>query len=180
MISYVPNQPLLEVLQIVEQSLHAELLPLPVRTFWIPMCAGHDMAPDLRDVARIHDLTPPEVLTRYTAQAYRIDAIGFSPGFPYLAGLPAKLATPRLSTPRSHVPAGSVAIGGTQTGIYPISSPGGWNIIGRTPLRLFQPSRTPPIPYHPGDLLHFVLISADEFDTMIQQPHITPVWEVNA
>jgi inhibitor of KinA len=93
--------------------------------------------------------------------------LGLSPGFPYLGELPKPLVTPRLSTPRVKVPAGSVAIGGSQTGIYPVSSPGGWRIIGRTPTRLFQPDREPPTLLEMGDAVRFRLITREEFDKMV-------------
>ena len=89
--------------------------------------------------------------------------IGFAPGFPYLSGLDPALALPRLATPRTRVPAGSVAIGGAQTGIYPRESPGGWRLLGRTPLRLFDPQRDPPSLLAPGDRVRFVAIDADRF-----------------
>ena len=93
-----------------------------------------------------------------------MNCVGFSPGFPYLSGLPAELATPRRDSPRKEIPAGSVAIGGTQTGIYPRKSPGGWNIIGRTPLSLFDVLRKPPALFHAGDWVRFRRISREEFD----------------
>ncbi len=92
--------------------------------------------------------------------------IGFTPGFPFLGGLSEKLHTPRLETPRTHVPAGSVGIANNQTGIYPVASPGGWRLIGQTPIRLFQPSRKNPFLYNMGDRIRFVPISAETFDQM--------------
>jgi inhibitor of KinA len=91
--------------------------------------------------------------------------VGFTPGFPYLSGLPAELATPRRASPRKEIPAGSVAIGGTQTGVYPRKSPGGWNVIGRTPLRLFDVRREPPAMLRAGDRVRFREISREEFDS---------------
>jgi inhibitor of KinA len=93
-----------------------------------------------------------------------VSCIGFVPGFPFLAGLPRKLATPRRATPRKEIPAGSVGIGGAQTGIYPLRSPGGWNLIGRTPVRLFDPEKSPPASLRAGDRVRFRAITREEFE----------------
>ncbi len=97
------------------------------------------------------------------AADYRVNCIGFTPGFPFLTGLPKTLATPRRATPRKEIPAGSVGIGGAQTGIYPLRSPGGWNLIGRTPFRLFDPARNPPVLLSAGDRVRFRAITREEF-----------------
>ncbi len=170
MISYGPEETPSDVLSLVAQTLLSPPSPRPARTFLVPFCIDGAMAPDLPRVALAHDLAPSEVIALFTSQAYRIDAIGFSPGFPYLSGLPAPLATPRLSSPRPRVPAGSVAIGGAQAGVYPLSTPGGWNIIGQTPVKLFDPARTVPIVYRPGDFLQFVVVSPEEFESLTNQP----------
>ena len=128
----------------------------------IPVCYEPDYGIDLEAVAEHCRLLPKEVVKQHASARYEVRCVGFTPGFPYLAGLPAQLAMPRRSTPRTAVPAGSVAIGGTQTGIYPLSSPGGWNIIGRTPLRLFDPEREPAALLQPGDRVRFRVISATE------------------
>jgi KipI family sensor histidine kinase inhibitor len=107
-------------------------------------------------VARSHHLTPAEVIRRHTAPVYRVGMMGFTPGFAYLLGLDHGLETPRLTNPRTHVPAGSVGIAGGQTGIYPLDSPGGWQLIGRTDLVLFDPSREAPFLLSPGDEVRFV------------------------
>lgn len=130
----------------------------------IPVCYDNEFAPDLADVARQAGLPEEEVVDRHAAASYRVTCVGFNPGFPYLSGLPAELATPRRTSPRKEVPPGAVAIGGTQTGIYPRRSPGGWNIIGRTPLLLFDVQRQPPAFFHAGDRVRFRRISRDEFD----------------
>ena len=104
-----------------------------------------EFAPDLDHVAQTAELSPSEVICLHSAAEYRVACIGFVPGFPFLAGLPKKLATPRRGVPRKEIPPGSVGIGGAQTGIYPLRSPGGWNLIGRTPLRLFDPEKNPPV-----------------------------------
>lgn len=126
------------------------------RTVDIPVCYGGECGPDLDDVARHSGLDPAEVVARHSAATYLVYFLGFSPGFPYLGGLPPELATPRLSAPRKSVPAGSVAIGGSQTGVYPMESPGGWRIIGRTELRLFDPNVDPPALLRTGDSVRFV------------------------
>ena len=130
----------------------------------IPVCYAADLALDLEEVARHAQLTVDEVIRRHSATEYRVQCVGFTPGFPFLSGLPAELSTPRRASPRSKVPAGSVAIGGAQTGIYPLQSPGGWNIIGRTPLALFDVRRDPPVLLQAGDRVRFHPISREEFD----------------
>ena len=130
----------------------------------IPVCYDAEFAPDLEEVARRAGLGAQEVVDLYNATEYRVHCIGFTPGFPFLGGLPSKLATPRRSTPRKEIPAGSVAIGGAQAGIYPVKSPGGWNLIGRTPLRLFDPQKKPPALLRAGDRVRFRAISREEFE----------------
>lgn len=135
----------------------------PSRSIEVPVCYDSDFALDLAEVAQHCGLSPNEVVTRHAAARYVVRCVGFTPGFPYLSGLPAALATARRATPRIAVPAGSVAIAGAQAGIYPLSSPGGWNIIGRTPLRLFDVAREPAALFAPGDQLRFVAIAREEF-----------------
>ena len=129
----------------------------------IPVCFDEIMAPDLTDVAVRHQLEKEEVIRRFCDAEYSVRMIGFSPGFPYLSGLPTELATPRRSSPRLQVPRGSVAIGGAQAGIYSQETPGGWNIIGRTPLSLFRADQARPCLLTAGDLVRFVSLSAEEF-----------------
>jgi inhibitor of KinA len=112
-------------------------------------------------VAALTGQTPEDVIRIHAAAEYLVYFLGFSPGFPYLGGLPESIAAPRLPTPRARVPAGSVAIGGRQTGIYPLASPGGWRIIGRTPLRLFDPDRNPPALLKMGDRVKFRPVAAE-------------------
>lgn len=130
----------------------------------IPVIYGGEYGPDLDFVARHTGLTPQEVVRRHAAGVYPVYFLGFLPGFPYLGGLDPALATPRLESPRTRVPAGSVGIAGTQTGIYPSESPGGWQLIGRTPLALFDPSAEQPALLAPGDEVVFVPLSAAEAD----------------
>jgi KipI family sensor histidine kinase inhibitor len=122
----------------------------------IPVCYGGEFGPDLEDVARHTGLTPERVVELHAAADYLVYFVGFATCFPYLGGLPPELATPRLPAPRKNVPAGSVAIGGSQAGIYPLASPGGWRIVGRTPLALFDPQSSPPPLLRMGDRVRFV------------------------
>ena len=137
------------------------------RVVTIPVCYGGDYGPDLEFVARHAGLTEGQVIRRHTAPKYRIYMVGFLPGFPYLGGLDPALFTPRLENPRTVIPAGSVGIGGEQTGIYPMDSPGGWQLIGRTPLTLFAPDR-PPL-YKAGDRIRFVPITPAQFQALAQK-----------
>ncbi len=137
--------------------------PRPDRTIEIPVCYGGEFGPDLADVAAIHGLTPERVIELHTGTSYTVAFLGFAPGFAYLAGLPAELHTPRLSAPRARLPAGSVGIGGGQTGVYPRPSSGGWRIIGRTPLVLFDPIRAEASLLRIGDAVRFKPMSASEF-----------------
>jgi KipI family sensor histidine kinase inhibitor len=143
---------------LVKQELEAAQTEeaLPDRLIEIPVVYGGDSGPDLADVARHTGLAPERVVERFSTAEYVVYFVGFSTCFPYLGGLPPELATPRLSAPRKQVPVGSVAIGGPQAGIYPLSSPGGWRLIGRTSLRLFDPAGAPPPLLRMGDRVKFV------------------------
>jgi len=138
----------------------------PARLVEIPVCYGGDLGPDLGDVAARHELSADEVIALHTAAEYRVHMIGFMPGFAYLGGLPEAIVTPRRDTPRTAVPAGSVGIGGAQTGIYPLVSPGGWHLIGRTPLRMFDVSRKPAALLATGDRVRFRRVGEDEFHAL--------------
>ncbi|TYL41208.1 5-oxoprolinase subunit PxpB [Dickeya sp. ws52] len=122
----------------------------------IPVIYGGEQGPDLNVVAEHCGMTPQQVVERHAAGRYTVYFLGFQPGFPYLGGLDEALSTPRRAEPRVRVPAGSVAIGGNQTGIYPLSTPGGWQLIGWTSLALFQPTQIPPVLLRPGDQVRFV------------------------
>lgn len=124
----------------------------------IPVQYGGDCGPDLASVATAAGMAVDEVIALHCAGDYRVAMLGFAPGFPYLIGLDPRLATPRLASPRAHVPAGSVGIGGAQTGIYPRSGPGGWLLIGRTDLGLFDAARDAPAALAPGDRVRFVAV----------------------
>ena len=137
-------------------------IPAP-RELLIPVCYGGDYGPDLAEVAALCGLDAKVVTTLHAAADYRVALLGFAPGFPYLLGLDPQLAVPRRSNPRQRVPAGSVAIGGNQTGIYPDELPGGWQLIGRTPLRLFDIASGNPSRLAPGDHVRFHAIDEDRF-----------------
>lgn len=140
--------------------------PIASRLVEIPVCYGEECAPDLADVARLHGLTTTEVAATHAAAEYTVRFIGFAPGFGYLAGLPSALHTPRLATPRVRVPAGSVGLAGDQSGVYPSATPGGWRLIGRTPLTMFDARRDPPARLALGDRVRFVPISHAEFSNL--------------
>ncbi|HEX5353991.1 MAG TPA: 5-oxoprolinase subunit PxpB [Rhodanobacteraceae bacterium] len=135
----------------------------------IPVCYGGEYGPDLDAIAAHARLAPDDIVARHGASDYTVAMLGFAPGFPYLLGLDPVLHMPRRANPRTRVPAGSVAIGGAQTGIYPRELPGGWHLIGRTPLALFTPRREPPCVLAPGDRVCFRAIDADEF-TRLSKP----------
>ena len=141
----------------------------PPRTVEIPVCYGGEFGPDIDTVAETNRLTVAEVIKLHSQTEYPIYMVGFTPGFPFLGGLSEKLHTPRLETPRTLVPEGSVGIANNQTGIYPIASPGGWQLIGRTPLKLFAPWRENPFLYQAGDRLKFVSISTEKFAQIAEQ-----------
>ncbi|WP_100405444.1 5-oxoprolinase subunit PxpB [Bacillus solitudinis] len=147
-----------EKLQKIMKKVEGEELP-PPRIVEVPTCYGDDLGPDLETVAHHNGLKPDEVIALHSEGEYIVYMLGFSPGFPYLGGLHPRLATPRLASPRAVTPAGSVGIAGEQTGIYSIETPGGWQIIGRTPLSLYDPYRKDPTLFQMGDIVKFVPIS---------------------
>lgn len=138
--------------------------PPPVLQVEIPVCYDEEFGPDLAECSSRSGLPRDAFIQRHTGAAYCVAFLGFSPGFAYLHGLPRELAVPRLDAPRTRVPAGSVAIGGAQTGVYPSATPGGWRIIGRTPVRLFDAQREPPALLDIGYEVRFRAISRTEFD----------------
>lgn len=129
----------------------------------VPVCYGGVYGPDMDEVATFHGMSPDQVIRIHSAPEYYVYMIGFTPGFPYLGGLDARLYTPRKKEPRKWVGAGSVGIADRQTGIYSIDSPGGWQLIGKTPFRLFDCKRPDPFLLSPGDTLQFVPVTEDEF-----------------
>lgn len=130
----------------------------------VPVCYDAELAPDLHEVAGQVRLPVEEVIRRHTARAHRVLMMGFAPGQPYIGGLDAALAVPRRSTPRTRVPAGSVAIANAQTAVYPFEISGGWNVIGRTPLRVFDVTRSPAALFAPGMEVRFVAITRAEYE----------------
>jgi KipI family sensor histidine kinase inhibitor len=151
-----------ETLISLEERLAGIEIP-PPGAVEIPVCYGGEFGPDITFVAETHQITLDEVIRLHTEPEYPIYMIGFTPGFPFLGGLPEALHTPRLETPRTLVPEGSVGIANNQTGIYPVASPGGWQLIGRTPVKLFAPERPNPFLYRAGDRIKFKAISAEEY-----------------
>jgi inhibitor of KinA len=129
----------------------------------VPVCYGGELGPDLGDVAAFGRCSEDAVIDLHCSREYQVYLVGFVPGFAYMAEVVPQIAAPRRSTPRTAVPAGSVAIAGGQTGIYPSVTPGGWNIIGRTPVAPFDPARREPFLFHPGDRVRFRRISPSEF-----------------
>jgi inhibitor of KinA len=138
--------------------------PAEIATVEIPVCYDPEFGFDLDEVARRAELSSSEVVDLHSGGDYRVHCVGFIGGFPFLGGLSPKLATPRRETPRKEIPTGSVGIGGKQTGIYSVKSPGGWNIVGRTPLRLFDPQNNPPALLRAGTKVRLRSISREEFD----------------
>ncbi len=166
LIVYDPMRTDLDALKAVIESLESRLdkleIPAP-HTVEIPVLYGGDVGPDIEFVARFHGLSEAEVVRIHSEAVYEIYMMGFTPGFAYLGGLAERLHTPRLDTPRPLVRAGSVGIANNQTGIYPVDSPGGWRLIGRTPLKPFDPARKAPFLYRAGDLIKFTPISKSEY-----------------
>ena len=154
--------------------LAAESHPAPScagRLIEIPVCYGGEFGPDLDDVSADSRLEPESVVSLHASVEYRVYMVGFSPGFPYLGSLPEEIAVPRLATPRTKVPPGSVGLAGKQTGIYPQATPGGWRIIGRTPLRLYNPDRPRPFLLSAGDRVRFAPITPEEFERLLTSTH---------
>lgn len=133
----------------------------------IPVCYASEFALDIDDMCNTTKLMREEIIDIHTQRVYQIYMIGFLPGFPYMAEVDQRIAMPRKETPRSVVPAGSVGVAGIQTGIYPVHSPGGWQIIGRTPLSLFNADHHPPVTLEAGDRVQFVSISLEEFNHLL-------------
>jgi inhibitor of KinA len=157
----ITHAELLDQVRTLEDARH--LVAPPGRTVTVPVCYGGEYGSDLAAVAAHTRLTTEDVIARHSAGRYIVYFLGFAPGFPYLGGLDASLATPRLPQPRPTVPAGAVGIGGEQTGIYSLATPGGWRIIGRTPVRLYDPAAAEPFLLRAGDKLHFRPVSPAEY-----------------
>lgn len=147
----------------------AHTSPAPGGTVEIPVLYGGGEGPDLPFVAQHAGLEEEDVIRIHSQGIYRVYMLGFSPGFPYLGGMDSRIAAPRLETPRLQIPAGSVGIAGEQTGVYPLASPGGWRLIGRTPLRLYDPQRPHPILLRAGCSLRFRPVTREEFDQIARE-----------
>lgn len=154
---------LMEKLQLIEQGL-PEDTGADYRIVEIPTIYGGEYGPDLEYVAEHNGLSPEEVIKIHTHTDYLLYMLGFTPGFSYLGGMSDAIATPRLQQPRVKIPAGSVGIAGAQTGVYPIDSPGGWQLIGRTPLRMYDPLADIPVLLKAGDYVRFKVIQQAEYD----------------
>ncbi len=141
----------------------------PGRIVTIPTVYGEEFGPDLPEVAKRAGLAPQAVIKLHSSTVYRVYMLGFSPGFPYLGTVPKRIALPRLAEPRRSVPAGSVGIAGSQSGIYPQASPGGWLLIGRTPARLYAPHEPRPFALAPGDRVRFTPIARDAYDQLSER-----------
>lgn len=144
------------------------------KTVRIPVCYGGAYGPDLAAVARSSNLSETDAVNLHCRMPHRIDMLGFLPGFAYCRDPEPRLTAARLATPRTLVPAGSVAVAAGMTGIYPLASPGGWNIVGRTPVRVYDPHRTPAVLWQPGDLIEFEPIGPDEFERLAHTAAQTP------
>lgn len=172
MIHYDPEviryAPLLDRLRSLLDQLDRVSVP-PSEVLEIPVLYGGDVGPDLDFVARHNSKTPEEVVKIHTSAEYLIYMLGFTPGFTYLGGMSQEIAAPRLKNPRVKIPAGSVGIAGSQTGVYPIDSPGGWQLIGRTPVRMYDAGRDKPILPEAGQYIKFYPIDRAEFDAIAAQ-----------
>jgi len=153
---------LVQELKVLENELENIELPAP-RVYEIPTLYGGKYGPDIENVAKHNGLTVEQVIGIHTSKDYLIYMLGFTPGFPYLGGMDERIATPRLANPRTKIHAGTVGIAAAQTGIYPIESPGGWQLIGRTPLKLYHPFREKPILLKAGNFVRFIAIDRKEY-----------------
>lgn len=153
---------LINKLKLLEGKLNDISLPEP-EVIEMPVLYRGEYGPDIENVAQHNGITVEEVIKIHSSKEYLIYMLGFTPGFPYLGGMDERIATPRLKVPRTKISQGSVGIAGSQTGIYPIDSPGGWQLIGGTPLRLYDPNREVPILLKAGNYIKFVPISEDQY-----------------
>ncbi len=169
---YDPEQTDPDSLYLLVEKLETSRADMDPNTFnivEIPVCYGGEFGPDIGNVQKASGLTQEQAIQVHAAPEYLIYMVGFTPGFAFLGGLDERLFTPRLETPRMVVPKGSVGIANNQTGMYPIASPGGWQIIGRTPLNLFAPWKKDPFLYRAGDKIKFVPISESEYNRLAKK-----------
>ena len=157
-----------QLIETIHQTISSEAGPEAaeregVRVVHVPVSYGGEFGPDLDYVGQHNGLSVEEVITIHSSKPYLVYMLGFTPGFPYLGGMSDKIATPRLEQPRAKIPQGSVGIAGAQTGLYPVESPGGWRLIGRTPLNPFVPGAASPFLFAAGDYLRFLPISVEEY-----------------
>ena len=166
MIHYNPliigYEELVSILKEMEENMDCVEISLP-EVIEIPVLYGGQWGPDIENVAAYNNMTVEDVIEIHTSTEYLIYMLGFTPGFPYLGGMDKRIAAPRLQSPRTKIPAGSVGIAGEQTGIYPVQSPGGWQLIGSTPIELFNPERENPILLKSGSYIVFKSIDEDEY-----------------
>lgn len=182
LVSYDPRLTTFDALRARLEALESGLAATPApppRVVEIPTSYGGDFGPDLPFVAEHAGLTADEVVAVHAGTDYLVYMMGFSPGFTYLGGMSERIAAPRLKTPRTAIPAGSVGIAQQQTGIYPVESPGGWQLIGRTPVLLFDPTRHPPVVVEAGDYIRFVPVTRDEYQR-IQDGLKAGTWTLTA
>jgi inhibitor of KinA len=172
MICYNPeivgSQKLLHILHSLEADIDTIILP-ESWVIHVPVLYGGDAGPDLPEVASFSNLSENEVIQIHCSASYYVYMLGFTPGFCYLGGMDQRISTPRKHTPRLRIPEGAVGIADKQTGIYPIESPGGWQIIGKTPLRLFDPLRKPEFLIEAGDYIQFFQVSSDEYGDILSR-----------
>jgi len=163
------NSTNLAAFEIIKQTIEKELVhdlaqeTRPQRKISIPVCYAEGFAHDIEFIALEKNISIEKIIQLHTEQLYTVYMIGFLPGFPYMGEVKDSIAVPRKNEPRANVAAGSVGIAGKQTGIYPLESPGGWQIIGRTPLKIFDKEKSDPVLLQPGDEIQFYSISEDEF-----------------
>ncbi|MHC1704809.1 MAG: 5-oxoprolinase subunit PxpB [Tenuifilaceae bacterium] len=169
MVCYNPTiigyRKLLDTLRSIDKEIESIELP-ESSIIHVPVFYGGDFGPDLHEVADFNSISEDEVIRIHTLTKYLVYMLGFTPGFCYLGGMDERIATPRKQSPRIKIPAGAVGIADKQTGIYPIESPGGWQIIGQTPLKLFDPNRKPEFLIQSGDYIQFKSVSINEFNNI--------------
>lgn len=177
---YVEYDPLVYTFSVLQGLIHQGLCDMPrtaemtSKVIWIPVCYDPELAPDLSDVAEINGLTVEDVIRLHSQPQYYVYFTGFLPNFPFLKGMPREIATPRLARPRVLVPGGSVGIAGEQTGFYPVDSPGGWRIVGRIPVRMYDRRRDQPFLLQQGDWLQFFPISRSEYEDLQELDRLSP------